>query len=360
MSDYDELARKLEWRGPANEDGRFLTVFMDQNNRCNLRCRMCGFSDARVAGLPKYDLPEWLFERIAAEVFPLANYLCLSIMTEPFMSRDFADRLRFVRDVPFTDIITNGTLLTPAIVAKVIDARITRLIFSIDAGTKELFESIRPGAVFEKVIENFRLAAAMRTDVPLLRINHVLSELNIDHFDDFLALAETLRPEEIAVRTVSRMSNAEIQEPHDPAFWRKVRAAREALKTFCARTGVIDSAFLRDTPSRIDLFDTRGESLICRTPWTTLAIHPNGDVYPCMAWSRPPVGNLGDQSFDAIWNGDALAALREEFTREQPGVDCLHCTIRRGAADVDDDFFYEKLAKELPMAAPSNARRIPR
>jgi radical SAM protein with 4Fe4S-binding SPASM domain len=339
VTDYADLRRKLEWRGPAAADGRFLSVFMDQNNRCNLRCRMCGFSDPRVPALPKYDMPAWLFERIASEVFPRANYLCLSIMTEPFMTREFANRLHFTRDVPFTDIITNGTLITPRVVEKIVDARITRLIFSIDGGTKDVFESIRPGAVFEKVIENFRLVQSMRDDKPILRINHVLSEPNIDHFDAFLALAEELRPEEIAVRTVSRMSDAEIQETNDPVFWRKVRAAREKLGTFCARTGIVDSAFLRDTPSLIDL------GMSCRVPWTTLAIHPNGDVYPCMAWSRPPIGNIGAQSFDAIRNGAALAALRKEFEAAKPGVDCLHCTIRRAPSDVSDDFFYEKLAK---------------
>jgi radical SAM protein with 4Fe4S-binding SPASM domain len=328
---------------------------MDQNNRCNLKCRMCGFSDSRVAALPKYDMPAWLFERIAAEIFPLANYLCLSIMTEPFMTREFPDRLHFVRDIPFTDIITNGTLLTPRIIEKIIDANLTRLIFSIDGGTKEVFEAIRPGAVFEKVIENFRLVASMRDDAPILRINHVLSELNIDHFDAFLALAEELRPEEIAVRTVSRMSNAEIQEPHDPEFWRKVTVAIETLRELCARTGIADAAFLRDTPSPIELFDTAGAKMICRTPWTTLAIHPNGDVYPCMAWSRPPIGNLGEHSFDALWNGAALSELRREFAGKQPGIDCLHCTIRRRAGDVGDDFFYEKLAKGLPARAAETA-----
>jgi radical SAM protein with 4Fe4S-binding SPASM domain len=352
MGDYEELRQKLAWRGPAAADGRFLSVFMDQNNRCNLKCRMCGFSDARVDALPQYDMPEWLFERIAAEVFPRANYLCLSIMTEPFMTRTFPDRLRLTRDVPFTDIITNGTLLTARSIESVIAAGITRLIFSIDGGTKEVFESIRPGALFERVLANFRLVASLRGDTPRLRINHVLSELNIDHFDELLRLAEELRPEEIAVRTVSRMSNAEIQEPRDPAFWSKVRAARESLATFCARTGIIDSAFLRDTPSLIDL------GMTCRTPWTTLAIHPNGDVYPCMAWSRPPAGNLAVQSFDEIWNGEPLIALRDEFEAKQPGIDCLHCTIRRAPSDGNDDFFYEKLAKGLrasPAAHPVNS-----
>ena|SRR6266496_4491818 len=54
--DHEELRRKLTWR-PETSAERFLSVFMDQNNRCNLRCKMCGFSDARVGAVPKYDMP---------------------------------------------------------------------------------------------------------------------------------------------------------------------------------------------------------------------------------------------------------------------------------------------------------------
>jgi radical SAM protein with 4Fe4S-binding SPASM domain len=354
-SDADpELQRKLTWIGSAAAGGRFLSIYMDQNNRCNLKCRMCGFSDARMAALAKYDLPRSLFEKIAEQVFPKTHFVCLSILTEPFMTRDFPDRLALVQKagVPYSEIITNGTLLNETNLAKVLDAGISRLTFSIDGGTKEVFEAIRTGARFEQVVGNVRLFQTMRrargAERPRVRFNHVLSERNIDHFDEFLCFVEEIRPEEMGVRTVSRMSDAEIQESQDPVFWSKVAAARQRLAAFYARTGIEDSGYLRDRPSRIDLLDAAGMRMICRTPWDTLAIHANGDVFPCMAWARPPVGNLVLQSFEEIWNGDALEALRREFARVQPGVDCLNCTIRRSGDDPDDDFFYRKVAKPLP------------
>lgn len=331
------LRQKLLWNGPPSGDGRFLSVFMDQNNKCNLRCRMCGFSDPRAGALAKLDLPRPLYERIAAEVFPHASRLCLSILTEPFMTRDFPERLAAVRrhGVPYSEFYTNGTLLSDEAIDAIADAGITRVTFSIDGGTKEIFEHIRAGASFETVLRNHGRVRArgIRT-----RINHVLMEANIDHFGAMLALVESLGAEEIAVRPVTRMSDAEIQESTDAEFWAKVRAARAALAAFCLRTGVEDTGFLRDQPTKIDV------GISCQFPWTTLAIHHNGDVYPCMAWSRPPVGNLARQSFEEIWNGPPLTAIRQEFERAQPGVDCLHCTIRRAEEDRDDDFFYRKLA----------------
>lgn len=328
---------------------------MDQNNRCNLKCRMCGFSDERVAALKKYDMPRALFDSIAEQLFPRTNFLVLSILTEPFMTRDFPDRLAAVRrhGVPYSEIITNGTLLNEVSIGKMIDAEITCLTVSVDGGTKAIYEAVRTGATFQTVMYNVGLFQSMRRSrraaLPALRINHVLSEINIDHFEAFLGLVRRIRPERIGVRTVSRMSQALIQENRDPVFWEKVRAARARLADFCRTTGIEDAGFLRDRPTPIDLMSDGGEKMICRAPWEALAIHPDGDVYPCMAWTRPPIGNLARQTFDEIWEGDGLSALRAEFEGAQPGLDCLNCAIRRDLPrDPDDDFFYRKIAKHPP------------
>lgn len=360
-ADHDELCRKLSWYGPSNSEGRFLNLFVDHNNKCNLRCRTCGFSDGRVRGLPRYDMPRAMWDELARTAFPRTSTICLSLMTEPFMTADVLERIQLVREhgVPFSEIITNGTLLSERNVRGLIDAQVTRVSVSIDGGTKEVFEHLRPGARFERVVDAVRRFRRIRAEVgaslPLLRINHVLSEPNVDRFGDFLALVEGLGPEEIAVRTVERMSDAEIQECSDPRFWRKVRRCREELAELCRRTGVVDSGYLRDRPGPIRVLDSTGSAMTCQRPWNTLAIHPDGDVYPCMAWSRPPLGNLRTRTIWEIWNGPELRAVRQEFLRAKPGIDCHCCTIRRGADDPDDDFFYRKLAKPdpaKPLPAP--------
>lgn len=343
------LADKLLWMRGGGE--RFLSVYMDQNNRCHLRCRMCGFSDARVREIAPYDMPRALFETIAAQLFPHTNYLALSLMTEPFLTRDFPDRLPLVRDhgVPFSDVITNGLLLTERSIGKLLDAHISRLTISIDGGTKALYESIRLGAKFDLLLRNVRLFQSIRGDAPTrLRINHVLMPQNADAFDAFLELAESLGADMVEVRTLSPMGEPEIRATDDPRFWAKVRDCREKLAAFCARTGILDSGWLRDRAECIDVHDAAGARMICRRPWDTLAIHANGDAGICMAWDRAPVGNLARDTFAEIWNGVALAAVRDEFERDQPGVDCLHCTIRtRSGRAADGEFFYRKLGLGL-------------
>lgn len=360
---YGDLNRKLAWRAEDPAGCRILRVFVDQNNRCNLRCRMCGFSDPRVGVLPKYDMPRELFDFIARQVFPRTNMLVLACFAEPLMTRDFPDRLSLVREmgVPYSEIITNGTLLQEANILKILEAGITGLTISVDGGTKETYEAIRTGATFQVVMYNISLFQAMRKNrrlsFPWLQINHVLSELNIDHFDAFLSLVRKIRPERVCVRTVSRMSDAFLQPTEDPAFWQKVGQARIKLEEFCRATGIDDAGFLRDRPGEIDLFDDGGEKLTCRVPWENLAIFPNGDVYPCIGWNRGPIGSFSRQTFEEIWEGDAVRALREEFRLQRPGVDCLNCMIRMSDSFAVDDLFYTKVAAPAPRATPPSFAR---
>lgn len=351
--ELEDIRQKLLWV-PSTDDSRFLRVFMDQNTRCNLKCVTCGFSDPRVADYRGYDMPMWLYEKVAGEVFPRANYVCLSLMAEPFMTRDFIERLPALETfaVPFSEVITNGTLVTARSAEALAGSVLSRISVSIDAASKELFETIRPGARFESVLRNWSLLRDARGSAasPRLRINHVLTEMNIEFFDDFLALALELGAEELSVRTVARMSDALVQESTDERFWRQVREARLRLKDFCRKTSIVDSGYLRDRPQRLEFLDD-GQMLMCRYPWTTLGIHANGDAFPCYAWTRKPAGNFASHTFDEIWNGEELAAIREEFERVRPGVDCAHCTIRRDGDDPNDDLFYRNLTSRPPASA---------
>lgn len=353
---YDVLADKLTWRRHPDVEGRYLNVFIEHNNTCNLHCTMCGFSDPRADDVPRYHMPTRVFDRIAAEVFPSTTYLHMSLMTEPFMTRDFPDRLQRVRQygVPYSRVVTNGTMLTEGTIERVIDSGITSLAVSIDGGTAEVYESIRHGSRFDKVLANIDLFRVLRSRrgavLPKLQINHVLMMKNVDHFGAFIALLDRLRPEQVDVRTVEPMSFVSGHENKDEAFYEKVRMVRPLFAECLSRNGIEDSGFIRDQAGVIDLFDVAGNRMTCRRPWDTLAIHANGDVHPCMSWTRPPIGNLALQSFEEIWNGQELDRLRREFGALQPGIDCQHCTIKKTVdAGSYDDFFFRMINKPLPV-----------
>ena len=359
--DSDEICYTLPFkRIDEMTEERFLNVFMDQNNKCNLSCRMCGFSDPRVKSLDKYDMPIVLFQKIASEVFPHASYLALSCLTEPLLSRDFPKRLDMLVKfpVPFVEIVTNATLLSSTMASAIIEAPVSRLAVSLDGASSATYESIRRGANFEKVIANLhsfnRLKANSRKDKPQLRLNHVLTEFNIHEFEAFLALAASLEAECIDVRTVTPFRNAGYEGSSSRKFFERVRKCKEMLTRWTEKTGAQDVGYLRGQFEEINLTDAKGEKLWCQQPWKSVAIHANGDAVPCITWTREPLGNLWLQSFEEIWEGEGLKRLRVEFDLRRPGLDCQYCTIRKDEpADVDDDCFYRMLSKSPPDMASS-------
>jgi radical SAM protein with 4Fe4S-binding SPASM domain len=337
---------------------RFLKVFMDQNNRCNLRCRMCGFSDPRVVGLPGHDMPMWLFRRVVDEVFPHAHYVALSCLAEPFMTRDITQRLDLLRDQSEveTEIITNGTLLTPERIGSMIENRISRIGISIDGASRDVYERIRVGAKFDRVIGNIKMInemkAASGSHLPALRFLHVISELNVDHFDAFLAMAEELSVDSVDMRTIQPFVNADDRGSDEAVFWEKIKGCKAKLDEWLDRTGVQDLGYLRTTGDKIDLFDAQGEMVPCNAASKNLTVLFNGDVVPCTAWSRAPVGNLARQSFDEIWNGAPALAMREEFAAKKPGRDCHYCTIIRDDPEVEGDAFFKLITREPAESEP--------
>ncbi|OGW37412.1 MAG: hypothetical protein A2Y97_01760 [Nitrospirae bacterium RBG_13_39_12] len=325
---------------------------------------MCGFSDPRVRSIPKYDMPFWLFEKIAKEVFPNAKYLALSCLTEPLMTKDFPQRLDLLKryPVPFAEIITNGTLLNEAVITKMIDARISRLAVSIDGAKPATYESIRVGARFDKVINNIRMFNKLRrekkSELPRLRINHVISGANVDEFRSFLDLAESLEAQAIDVRTVIPFQNAQYKGDHSNLFYESIGVIRESLHRWIQKTGVEDAGYLRYQAEEIRLKNEGGGEMTCRRPWDTMAIHANGDVLPCITWSRSPLGNIAEQNFVELWNGPAYKSIRKEFEERKPGIDCFHCVIRKKDGMDEDDCFFSMLSKRPLERVHHNFRSL--
>lgn len=325
---------------------------MDQINKCNLQCRMCAFSDERVKKIKKVEMEFWIFEKIAKEIFPYASYVALSCLTEPLLLKDLPERLKLVKEmqVPVSELITNGTLLNKKIIISFMENKLTRLGVSLDGTKRETYEAIRKGASFKKVIENLKLLNKLKeefkSELPRLRMLMVLSEKNIDEFYDFLNLALEFNASCIDVRTITPFKGAKDKGFYNEEFFQKVKKYKLFLKEWCRKNGIENLGYLRESLEKVELFDENGNKIYCRRPFNTVAIHPNGDINPCMTWMRKPLGNIKNQSFNEIWESEYAKRLREEFEEKKPGIDCQFCEIKKEYEGQEEDGFFKMLSKE--------------
>jgi radical SAM protein with 4Fe4S-binding SPASM domain len=173
---------------------RFLTLRVDLTNKCNLRCRMCQLSFDEVFFQQKDYIQVEEFERMAAEVFPLTAHLALSAGFEPLLHPGFSAVLARVQaaEIPFVELTTNGTLLTPAVMQALVDARVNAVIMSVDGARPETYEYIRRGADFSRFIRSLRIFTdvqrASGSAYPALVFNMVLMRHNIDELEEVLRL----------------------------------------------------------------------------------------------------------------------------------------------------------------------------
>ncbi len=173
---------------------RFLTLRVDLTNKCNLRCRMCQLSFDEVFFQKKDYVSVEEFEHMAHEVLPLTAHLALSAGFEPLLHPEFARLLHIVRrhDVPFVELTTNGTLITPSVMEALVETRVNAVIFSVDGARRETYEHIRRGADFGRFVRSLRIFREVQRSrgsaYPALVFNMVLMRHNVEEIADVLRL----------------------------------------------------------------------------------------------------------------------------------------------------------------------------
>ena len=102
--------------------------------------------------------------------------------------------------------------------------------------------------------------------------------------------------------------------------------------TSLAAEGVEGPRWLDETPPK----DWQGR-FYCRFPWKQAFVNLGGDVAPCCGQGRPIVGNLFQQDFDEIWNGDEYQRLRRGLYEGEPTDYCKNCSFLQETGKVPYD-----------------------
>src|SRR3954464_10015057 len=119
-------------------------------NACQAACTMCPY-DTYSKVFQRGRMDDDLFEKVVAEIaqHPETHGFIPMLQNEPLLDKKLFDRLRLFREVAGDKIelemVTNGALLTDAVVENIRDVKLDILDISLDALTKETYEKIRIG-----------------------------------------------------------------------------------------------------------------------------------------------------------------------------------------------------------------------
>jgi radical SAM protein with 4Fe4S-binding SPASM domain len=127
-------------------------IMIEVTNMCNLKCKMCYNKDMkRKGGVMSFDL----YKRIVDQAYELKiENLGLYTTGESFLHPQIFNFIKYAKQkgIKYVYITTNGQTLNNKKIEKILESGLDSIKFSIDAGNKDQYESLKPGADWEKLI----------------------------------------------------------------------------------------------------------------------------------------------------------------------------------------------------------------
>lgn len=297
-------------------------VDIETSSACDMRCPMCYTVTPEFKKLVKPKLMDFeLFKKIVDECAANGVYsIRVSLRGEPFLHPRIVDMIRYAKEsgIPEVASLTNMLKLTPERFAELVDIGMDWLTVSFD-GMGETYDRIRKPAKFDEAVEKLREFKRIKerkgSVKPVVKIQSVWTYIQ----DDPQAFYDLFGPivDEVA-------SNPEIDFNVDE--------------------------------SQIEYL----EDFTCPTLWQRLVIGADGRVLMCIndEYTKHSIGDLNEQSIRQVWNGKALAAVREIHRRGagykelEPCKTCLYPRKTKiSVANVDgrklENFAYTTQAEEL-------------
>ncbi|MBR1594027.1 MAG: radical SAM protein [Alloprevotella sp.] len=195
---------------------RYLGVFLDPVLMCNLRCRMCYFSDGerRRELHGKFEQNE--LERIAQAFLPRALKLQIGCGAEPTLSPHLAWLVAEGKrlGVPYVSVTTNGMLLDEALLRSMAQAGLDELTISLHGLTRQTYEHLMAGATWDGFKGLLEVIAKVRRDFPTmkLRVNYTLNTDNVKELALFDEVFADVRVDVLQLRPVQRIGNTAYQD----------------------------------------------------------------------------------------------------------------------------------------------------
>jgi radical SAM protein with 4Fe4S-binding SPASM domain len=306
----------------AQQQGRPVTVTFQVTDRCNYECVHCyqEHKDHKQEAHADAELSFAEIDRILDEL-AAAGVLFLTLMGgEFFMRRDADEILAAAHAKGFAlKLLTTGHHITDARADHIASMRPIQVDMSLYSGKAKDHEAVTrsPGSWARTVAAARRLIARK---VPVL-LKAPVMEVNAADVESMGALAREVGAEFSYDPKITAMETGD----EAPV---QLRMSATTLEAFYRTTM---SEFLERTYAGPDAAASRDDlrplsHTPCRAGQQSLAIAPNGDVWPCNALPLP-CGNLRSQRFADIWWGSKeLAEVRD--LRWAKLAECNVCSLR--------------------------------
>lgn len=307
MPGYEKLMNKAALRLTP------ISALIELTYRCNQNCRHCYIPPGELhpkssPGKNELKLIGW--DKIFGQLARAGTLFLTFTGGEPLLYPNFLDLLKIARDHRFAfRVFTNGTLITRETVTKLARLNPFEVEISVYAADSNIHDRVaRMKGSFEltwqaiRLLKNEGIKVNLKTPVMTLNQKEVkpLRDLARD-LDVLIQFSYVLSP----------------RDDGNPA------PLKLQLKTREIRTGLSRESDSESCPDLTPHPDRRPVDPVCMAGSNSLAISPDGKVYPCVQIRRQ-AGDLRKKKFAEIWKkSPVLKEIRKMTMGDLPS--CLSC-----------------------------------
>ena len=268
-------------------------LIIEPTNFCNLNCPICptgGGSSKRQKGYLSLEN----YKKIMGE---LKDYLLSVYLTnygEPLLNKDLFNMISYnkVNGVK-TVIATNGHFLTKSNVKKILDSGLEDITVALDGIDQKTLVKYRKNANFKTVYNGIKHLVSERNKVHSnlkIHLQFIVMKHNEDQIDNMREIVKKLGVDSLYIKTlwVKEKKHIDLYLPHNKIYRRYLIEGGNLIWKGSHKKG-------------------------CSKLWTESVINWNGNVVPCCYdfYENLAMGNVFENSFMNIWNGEKYIQLRK-------------------------------------------------
>ncbi|GAA4940354.1 hypothetical protein GCM10023314_11460 [Algibacter agarivorans] len=194
---------------------RYLAVNLDPVLACNLRCKMCYFTDKEYVKKLKGQFKEDELDRVAKTIFKRALKLQIGCGTEPTLFKNLPKLVRLGKkyDVPYISLTTNANLLNSESIEELLKAGLNEFTISLHGVTKESYENFMKKGNYEKFHDVFRAFQHLKNSYDFkVRINYTFNKDNFYELNDLFDFFDGKSFDILQIRPIRKIGNTEYND----------------------------------------------------------------------------------------------------------------------------------------------------
>ncbi|WP_412987563.1 radical SAM protein [Pontimicrobium sp. IMCC45349] len=220
---------------------RYLAVNLDPVMACNLRCKMCYFTDADFVKTLKGQFKKEELDRVANVIFKRALKLQIGCGTEPTLYKNLEHIVALGKQykVPYISLTTNANLLDEAKIESLIKAGLNEFTISLHGVTKESYEDFMKKASYEKFQNAFKAFAKLKQQYDFkVRINYTFNKDNFYELTELFAHFDGSSFDILQIRPIRKIGNTEYNDFDLDAIRDDYPSVLETIKNNCKKHNI--------------------------------------------------------------------------------------------------------------------------